>query len=128
MFLLLKYKLSKIQKDIDFSSDEKTYLQNSFKEWFTYYESVESINSVDQFYSILNSLIQSKKNQKLDLKIVMFMILLGLVILDFILIILLCCYFCSPFSQANGLRHLLKITLLLINNENSFLKLLHLIL
>ncbi len=67
MYLLLKYKLSKVQKDIDFSSDEKTYLQNSFKEWFTYYESVETINSVDQFYSILNSLIQSKKNQKLDL-------------------------------------------------------------
>ncbi|NBU97845.1 MAG: hypothetical protein EBS19_06480, partial [Spirochaetia bacterium] len=44
-----------------------TYLQSSFKEWFSYYESVESINSVDQFYSILNSLIGSKKNQKLDL-------------------------------------------------------------
>jgi hypothetical protein len=66
MYLLLKYKLSKTQEDINFSSDEKTYLQTSFKEWFTYYESVESINSVDQFYTILNSLISSKKNQKLD--------------------------------------------------------------
>jgi len=67
MFLLLKYKLSKTDDEIEFTIDEKTYLKNSFKEWYSYYENVESINSVDQFYSILTSLISSKKNQKLDL-------------------------------------------------------------
>ena len=56
MFLLLKYKLSKTDEEIEFTSDEKSYLKNSFKEWYTFYEDVESINSVDQFYSILTSL------------------------------------------------------------------------
>jgi hypothetical protein len=67
IFLLLKYKLSKTDEEIEFTSDEKSYLKSSFKEWFSFYEDVESISSVEQFYSILTSLISSKKNQKLDL-------------------------------------------------------------
>jgi tetratricopeptide (TPR) repeat protein len=67
LFLLLKYKLSKTGEDIEFSPEEKMSLKNTFGEWFSFYEEVESISSENQFYSLLSKLIASKKNQKLDL-------------------------------------------------------------
>lgn len=63
---ILKYKLSKIFKEIKFTKKERKFTSDNFNEWFAFYEKAEKNNS-HNFIEILNELIISKANQKQDL-------------------------------------------------------------
>ena len=65
-FYTLKYKLSRVFPEIEFAKSDRIFVKEEFKEWFGYYELCETKNP-DEFISILNQLIQSKKKEKLDL-------------------------------------------------------------
>ncbi|MBK8397287.1 MAG: PD40 domain-containing protein [Leptospiraceae bacterium] len=65
-FYTLKYKLSRVFPDIQFSDSERNIIKDEFKEWFGYYELSEKQDS-KEFIKTLNKLIAAKKKEKLDI-------------------------------------------------------------
>ncbi|MCB1191267.1 MAG: PD40 domain-containing protein [Leptospiraceae bacterium] len=63
---LLKYKLSKIFEDVNFTTRERDFIYNNFRDWFSFYEKAEKSDS-SNFIKLLDELIVSKNNQKIDL-------------------------------------------------------------
>lgn len=63
---ILKYKLSKIYDEIEFTKEERDFVKKEYTDWFNYYEICESPNA-DEYIPKLRQLIKSKSSEKLDL-------------------------------------------------------------
>ncbi|HMV77203.1 MAG TPA: hypothetical protein PL163_01645 [Leptospiraceae bacterium] len=66
-YFFLRFKLSKIFKDISFSEKERKFVQENFPDWFRYYEEADQESESRNYLNLVKKIIREKAKEKLDI-------------------------------------------------------------